>query len=80
MAIERRYWETVTDNVSLEDYPQVDDAAIGFPASVGVAYAVCSKECGRAEFIVDGSTQICYHCGGMMFRAAVREYTLSSKS
>jgi hypothetical protein len=58
---------------SLEDYPEVDNDTIGFPERVAVAYAVCGRDCGRAEFIVDGSTQMCQYCGRLMFRAVVRE-------
>jgi len=54
------------------DYPQVKDPA--FPATINVAHAVCHPECGRQEFIVDGSTQKCQRCGGLMFRGKVVEY------
>jgi len=54
------------------DYP--DDVDPDFPESIYVAYAVCHPHCGVREFIVDGSTQECQHCGGLMFRTATREY------
>ena len=77
MAVEQEYWKKVQDDVALNDYPDVDDTAIQFPPSIDIAYAVCSKECGHAEFIVDGSTQVCYYCGKLMFRTAIRQYSLN---
>ncbi len=59
----------------LDAYPDVKDVA--FPAELHVAYAVCGKECGVREFIVDGQTQVCQHCGGLMFRTEVRKYSLA---
>jgi len=56
------------------DYP--DPGAVAFPETMPVAYAVCHPECGAREFIVDGSTQECQYCGGLMFRTEVREYVL----
>jgi hypothetical protein len=53
-------------------YPQVHD--VNFPDELHVAYAVCAKECGAREFIVDGQTQVCQHCGGLMFRTEIRKY------
>jgi hypothetical protein len=38
---------------------------------------VCHPECGAREFIVDGSTQECSHCGGSMFRSDTAEYRLA---
>ena len=56
------------------DYP--DPGAVSFPETIGVAYAVCHPECGAREFVVDGSTQECQYCGGLLFRTEVREYAL----
>lgn len=53
------------------DYPQV---AAEFPKTIHIAHAVCHPECGTAELIVDGSTQECQRCGGLMFRTSVRKY------
>lgn len=39
-----------------------------------VALAVCHPDCGRREFIVEGSTQACQRCGGSMFRTEKRWY------
>lgn len=74
MIVEREYWRKADQ--TLDVYPAVEDDLVQFPAEIPIAYAVCSKECGRAEFIVDGSTQICHYCGKMMFRTAVRKYRL----
>jgi hypothetical protein len=54
------------------DYPSPEN--VDFPASLHIAYAVCHLKCGAAEFIVDGNTQTCSHCGGLMFRTEVTEY------
>lgn len=75
--IEREYWRKADEGIELSDYPKINDDDVDFPAETYVVYAVCTKECGRKEFIVDGSTQICYYCGKMMFRTAVRKYVLS---
>jgi hypothetical protein len=48
-----------------------------FPDRIFISYAVCHPECGVSEFIVDGSTQECQHCGSLMFRTAVAEYNLT---
>jgi len=55
------------------DYPEV--AGVEFPEIIHIAYAVCHPDCGVREFIVDGSTQECQHCGRLMFRSDVVEYT-----
>lgn len=56
----------------IEDYPEV--TSVDFPEEIYIAYAVCGKECGNREFIVDGQTQVCQHCGKLMFRTEVRRY------
>jgi hypothetical protein len=56
------------------DYDQ--GAMAGFPERVLVAFAVCHPECGRREFIVEGSTQACQRCGGLMFRTETRWYRM----
>ena len=62
---------------NLEDYPEVDH--IDFPKEIHIAYAVCGRECGNREFIVDGQTQVCEYCGKLMFRTEVRKYNLSKE-
>lgn len=56
-------------------YPEVDH--VDFPVEIHVAFAVCSRQCGAREFIVDGQTQVCQHCGHLMFRTEVRKYRLA---
>lgn len=68
------YWREAESGLTLTDYPEIDDASVAFPDTVHIAYAVYHKGCGHREFIVDGSTQICYYCGKMMFRTAVKLY------
>ena len=59
----------------LSEYPSV--TTVEFPEELPVAYAVCGRECGRTSFIVDGQTQVCEHCGRLMFRTEVRKYVLA---
>ena len=54
------------------DYPILNN--IDFPERLTVAHAVCHPECGAKEFIVEGSTQECQYCGGLMFRTKNAEY------
>ena len=63
----------------LDEYINVDNEVIAFPEDIYIAFAVCSKECGNTEFIVDGSSQICQYCGKMMFRTYVKKYIISEK-
>jgi len=60
----------------IEDYPEINEKEIKFPNEIYISYAVCAKECGRKEFIVDGSTQVCQKCGGLMFRTETKKYKL----
>jgi hypothetical protein len=43
----------------LTSYPT--DASAVFPDTLPIAFAVCHKDCGVREFIVEGSTQECQH-------------------
>ena len=63
-----------------EPLDYVDPGPVTFPATLPVAYAVCHPECGGAEFIVEGSTQECQHCGGLLFRMETREYELRDRA
>ena len=74
MEIEQEYWKKAGEGRLTADYPDVQE--IEFPEEMPIAYAVCIPACGHAEFIVDGSTQICTYCGGSMFRTLVRRYAL----
>ncbi|HET6382017.1 MAG TPA: hypothetical protein VFJ58_01390 [Armatimonadota bacterium] len=80
MARETHYWKKAGRGLREADYPEVDEASVTFPPTIGVAYAVCTKECGRAEFIVDGSTQICHYCGRSMFRIVSKLYRLEEEA
>ena len=60
------------------DYEEPGPAS--FPATLPIAYAVCHPECGATEFIVEGSTQECQHCGGLLFRTETREYELRDRA
>ena len=61
-----------------QDY--VDPGPARFPSALPIAYAVCHPECGTAEFIVEGSTQECQHCGGLLFRMETRDYALADRA
>ena len=65
------------ENSNLKDYPDIDYDSINFPSEAYIAYAVCRKSCGNKEFIVDGETQICEHCGHNMFRTEEKRYVLA---
>lgn len=60
----------------MDEYIEVEDNKIAFPEKIHIAFAVCSKKCNHAEFIVDGSTQVCQYCGKLMFRTEIKEYYL----
>lgn len=60
----------------LDDYIDIEEREIVFPKEIFVAFAVCSKECGNTEYIVDGSSQVCQKCGKLLFRTAVKKYIL----
>ena len=60
------------------DYSEMTN--VEFPPTLNVAHAVCHPQCGVQEFIVDGSTQRCQKCGGLMFRGDVKQYNLSTIS
>ncbi|TQI67277.1 hypothetical protein [Clostridium sp. KNHs216] len=64
---------------NLDTFPAMDFASVEFPKEEFIAYAVCGKECGTKEFIVDGETQVCARCGNPMFRTDVRKYLLAEE-
>ncbi len=68
------------DEVNVAEYPDVAPEEVTFPDTIHVAFAVCTKQCGTREFIVDGSTQRCQHCGALMFRTEVAEYNLEQNA
>lgn len=55
-----------------------DPGEVDFPESLPIAFAMCYPECGRSEFIVEGSTQECQRCGSLMYRTETKEYRLVS--
>lgn len=58
-----------------EDYfTEMDFDKIEFPEEVCIAYAVCGKQCGNKEFIVDGQSQVCEYCAHNMFRTEIALY------
>ena len=80
MNIKTDYWREAGEGLHESDYPEVAEEDVSFPTEIFVAYAVCQKGCGRREFIVDGSTQICMYCGKSMFRIVSRKYILAPES
>ena len=77
MDVKTDYWREAEEGISLSDYPDVSAEDVSFPDEIFIAFAVCHKGCGRREFIVDGSTQICHHCSKMMFRIVSRRYVIA---
>src|SRR5206468_11113246 len=77
LLVQHEYWKTAYHGIDERDFPQVDEASTPFPEEIAIAYAVCSEDCGTCQFIVDGSTQVCEHCGRGMFRTSVRRYALA---
>jgi hypothetical protein len=77
---ETDYWRKAATGLAESDYPEVNADEARFPETIYVAFAVCHKGCGRREFIVDGSTQICHYCGKMMFRVVSKEYRLAAEA
>jgi hypothetical protein len=65
------------EQYEIEEYQNVEH--IDFPKEIYVAFAVCGKECGNTEFIVDGQSQVCQHCGKLMFRVDTRRYILADE-
>jgi hypothetical protein len=62
----------------MDEYPSVKE--IKFPNEIHIAFAVCGKECGNKEFIVDGQSQVCQYCGRLMFRTEIEKYIIESKN
>jgi hypothetical protein len=62
------------ESYEMEEYPEAD--SVEFPKELNIAFAVCGKECGNKEFIVDGQSQVCQYCGKLMFRTSVKRYAL----
>jgi hypothetical protein len=65
------------ESYSLEEYPEIKK--VSFPEEIHIAFAVYGKDCGNSEFIVDGQSQVCQHCGKLMFRTEVQKYKLTSR-
>lgn len=51
-----------------------------FPDELPIWYAVCRRECGNTEFIVDDSDQVCRKCGYSLFRICDKKYVKDSPS
>ena len=53
---------------------------IEFPDELPIWYAVCRRECGNKEFIVDDSDQVCRKCGYSLFRICDKMYVKDAPS
>ncbi len=51
---------------------------VKFPDELPIWYAVCRRECGNTEFIVDDSDQVCRKCGYPLFRICDKKYVKDS--
>jgi hypothetical protein len=69
--------KTEWEQYDLDEYPIVEN--VEFPKEIYIAYCVCGKSCGDNGFIVDGSSQVCQHCGKLNFRTEVKKYILSER-
>ncbi len=69
--------EIVFEVYEMNEYPDIDN--VTFLQEIYIAFAVCGKKCGNMEFIVDGQSQVCQHCGKLMFRTEVKKYILSKE-
>jgi hypothetical protein len=47
---------------------------VKFEKCIPIAFAVCNKECGYVQLIVEGGTQECQFCGGLMYRVKTKLY------
>lgn len=70
--------ERLYPSYELTDYPEVE--TVDFPKEIYIAHAVCGKQCGNDEFIVDGSTQTCEYCYREMLKKRSRKYILVEDS
>ena len=70
--------ESLYPSYKLKDYPEVE--TVDFPREIIIVYAVCSKQCGNEQFIVDGSTQTCEYCYREMLKKRSRKYVLAEDS
>ena len=70
---ERRLFMFMAEGYPREEYLEVPEGSVEFPKEICIAYAVCSNNCGNAEFIVDGSSQVCQYCGRLLFRTEVKK-------
>jgi hypothetical protein len=77
--IEREYWKKAEEGLTVHDYPDPPEELLVFPKEIPISFAVCSKECGKHDFIVDGGSQICEYCGKSRFRIVSRWYVLTSE-
>ena len=64
------------DDITYDDLIAGKVDCIGDITEVYIAVACCTNECGNVQLIVDGSTQVCPKCGGLMFRRSVKKYIL----
>lgn len=67
----------ISDYFKLEDYPDVAPNSVEFPTEICIVYAVCRKECGNREFLIDSQTDICEYCGHHMLHTVGRKYILT---
>ena len=64
------------DDITLEDLINGKVNCIGDINEIYISLAVCSKECGHIQLIVDGSPQVCPKCKKQLFRVKAKKYKL----
>ena len=77
MEKESKLMPYVPGEIPLKECPNIENIKYVYPKEICIAFAVCGKDCGHKEFIVDGGTQICPCCGRNMFRTETKMYLLS---
>jgi len=69
----------ISNYFKLQDYPDIDPNSVEFPTEICLVYAVCRKECGNREFLIDSQTDICEYCGHHMLHTVGRKYILAKE-
>lgn len=64
------------DDITLDDLINGRVDCIGDINEIYISLAVCNKECGHIQLIVDGAPQVCPKCKKQLFRIKVKKYKL----
>jgi len=64
------------DDITYDDLINGEVDCIGNVNDIYIALAVCNRDCGQVQLIVDGAPQTCPKCGQQMFRIKTKKYKL----